>query len=409
MNTIFIQIASYRDPQLIPTIEDLLRNADNPELLKICIAHQHSEEDHWDTLQKYAGDDRFIIIDIPYQESLGACWARNQIQQHYSGEKYTLQLDSHHRFIEGWDSVCIEMMESLKLKGYNKPLLTGYMPGYDPSNDPNGRGDKPCGMSFDRFTPEGVVFFLPYYIDESVKDPVPARFYSAHFAFTLGSFCNEVQHDPSFYFHGEEITIGVRAYTWGYDLFHPHKLICWHEYTRDNRVKHWDDDKDWHLKNDVAHSRTRRLLGIDGEVCSPCNKNTFNGYDIGSFRSISDYEVYSGIRFKDRCITEPCLLNKNPPGNSNDSYFLVFKHLFKIFKNFFPYNDYEFAALILEDKDNNQLYRDDLNKETIYNLINGPHESIDVSIEYNGPTPHQWVLWPYSSSNGWSDKRVAKI
>ena len=50
---------------------------------------------------------------------------------------------------------------------------------------------------------------MPYHIDDSVKEPVPARFYSAHFAFTLGKFCNEVQHDPSFYFHGEEITIGV--------------------------------------------------------------------------------------------------------------------------------------------------------------------------------------------------------
>ena len=41
MKSIFVQIASYRDPQLVPTIKDLISNAKHPENLKICIAHQH--------------------------------------------------------------------------------------------------------------------------------------------------------------------------------------------------------------------------------------------------------------------------------------------------------------------------------------------------------------------------------
>ena len=32
-NKIFIQIASYRDPQLVPTIEDMIAKAKNPENL----------------------------------------------------------------------------------------------------------------------------------------------------------------------------------------------------------------------------------------------------------------------------------------------------------------------------------------------------------------------------------------
>ena len=89
---------------------------------------------------------------------------------------------------------------------------------------------------------------MPYHMEAHVNEPVKARFYSAHFAFTLGIFCKEVQHDPLFYFHGEEITIGVRAFTWGYNLFHPHKVLAWHEYTRQGRTKHWDDDKNWGMK-----------------------------------------------------------------------------------------------------------------------------------------------------------------
>ena len=36
--TIFVQIASYRDPELRPTIKDMLDNAKWPENLRICIA-----------------------------------------------------------------------------------------------------------------------------------------------------------------------------------------------------------------------------------------------------------------------------------------------------------------------------------------------------------------------------------
>ena len=68
---------------------------------------------------------------------------------------------------------------------------------------------------------------------EKEKNPVPSRFLSAHFIFTDGIFNRDVQYDPSLYFHGEEITMAVRAFTWGYDLLAPHKVVCWHHYGRD--------------------------------------------------------------------------------------------------------------------------------------------------------------------------------
>ena len=45
---IFIQVASYRDPQLIPTINSALENASNPENLVFGIARQFSEDDEFD-------------------------------------------------------------------------------------------------------------------------------------------------------------------------------------------------------------------------------------------------------------------------------------------------------------------------------------------------------------------------
>jgi len=203
-NKIFIQIASYRDPQLLPTLRDCISKAKNPKNLVFGIAWQHSTEDAWDNLDEFKGDKRFRIVDINYKDSKGACWARNQLQQTYKDEEYTMQLDSHHRFVENWDEELINMIKLLQSKGYPKPLLTGYVSSFDPDNDPDGRVMQPWKMNFDRFIPEGAVFFLPATIDDyqSRTEPIPARFYSAHFAFTLGQFVKEVPHDPEYYFHG---------------------------------------------------------------------------------------------------------------------------------------------------------------------------------------------------------------
>ena len=202
MNKIFIQIASYRDPELVPTINDCIKNAKFPKNLSFGICWQHDDKE---LLGDYAKDKRFRIIDIPYKKSEGACWARNLLQQEYRDEDYILQLDSHHRFVKNWDEKCIKMIKKLQKKGHKKPLLTSYIPSYDPANDPAGRINEPWKMNFDRFTPEGVVFFLPASIPnwQELKDPVPSRFLSAHFIFTLGKWNKEVPYDPNYYFHGE--------------------------------------------------------------------------------------------------------------------------------------------------------------------------------------------------------------
>jgi hypothetical protein len=413
MNKIFIQIASYRDPQLLPTVEDAINNAKYPENLVFCIAHQFSEDDAFSKdLDKYRDDSRFKILDIPYKEATGACWARNKIQQEYDGEKYTLQIDSHHRFIENWDDECIKMIKQLQKKGHKKPLLTSYISSFDPDNDPEGRVLEPWWMTFDRFIPEGAIFFLPSGIPDwqTRTEPIPSRFYSAHFCFTLGEFAVEVQHDPQYYFHGEEISIAVRAYTHGYDLFHPHKIVAWHEYTRKGRTKQWDDDPDWVARNNASHARNRALFGMDGE-CSPCMKESLGKYYFGTERSLQDYEAYAGISFKNRAAQQYTLDNKiapNPiirnPYEYEESFLQRFKHCIDLGYDSVPYDDYEFWAVIFEDKEGNLLYRKDADPEEIKRLKSDPEGYCKIWREYYGSTPYKYIVWPYSKEHGWCNK-----
>ena len=418
MSKIFIQIAAYRDPQLVPTLQNMLENCKNPENLIFGICWQHSEEDEWDNLPEYikGRKEKFNIIDVDYKDSKGVCWARNSVQQLYSGEEYTLQLDSHHRFVEDWDDKLINMLNSLKEKGYEKPLLTGYIPSFDPDNDPKARAKEPWKMNFDRFTPEGVVFFMPEAFNkEDYSDgPLPARFYSAHFCFTLGDFCKEVPHDPNYYFHGEEISISARAFTWGYDLFHPNEIIAWHEYTRKGRTKHWDDDKKWGEKNSSCHLRNKKLFEMDGEK----RDIDFGEYGFGNIRSLKDYEKYAGICFGNRSVTQETVDKKLPNMNNlsitdeefSKSLTRIFKHCIDLQYSQVPEDDYDFWCVAFRDANNKDIFRKDADKEEVKRLKNSQDDYIKLWRDFLTTTqPDNWIVWPHSVSKGWSDPIVGKL
>jgi len=414
---IFIQIASYRDPQLIPTIKSAIDNAKNPKNLRFGIARQFHPDDKFDDLSEYKKDRRFRILDIPHNESQGACWARNLIQQLYKKEEYTLQIDSHMRFEKNWDEVAINMIKDLQMKGYEKPLLTGYVPSFDPDNDPASRVKEPWRMTFDRFIPEGAVFFLPEVIPgyKNLKRPVPARFYSAHFCFTIGDFAKEVQHDPLYYFHGEEISIGVRAYTHGYDLFHPHRIICWHEYTRKGRTKQWDDDKQWGEKNTNSHKRNRKLFSMDGEKYEP---EEFGIFGFGNVRTLKDYEKYAGVSFSKRAIQQYTMNKQDPPNPYNyeteeewqNSFSRIFKHCIDIGFSQVPEKDYEFWVVAFHNDKDETIHRRDADLNEINSMMRDPDGYCKLWREFQTTEqPTYWVVWPYSTSKGWGNRLTGRL
>src|SRR5205823_5485899 len=145
---------------------------------------------------------------------------------------------------------------------------------------------------------------------QTLDRPVRARFLSAHFLFAPGEFVAEVPYDPELYFIGEEITLAVRAYTHGYDLFHPPEVIVWHEYTRNYRTKHWDDhlkvhgvEREWHERDRDSLVRVRQFLA----------EPQVGPFGLGTARSFADYQAYAGISFEHRKIQEYTRQELEPP------------------------------------------------------------------------------------------------
>jgi hypothetical protein len=265
-------------------------------------------------------------------------------------------------------------------------------------------------MNFDRFSPDGNVHFLPASIDDFKErtEPVHARFYSAHFCFTLGQFALEVQHDPDYYFHGEEISISVRAYTHGYDLFHLHRVLIWHYYTRKGSTKQWDDDPVWHKRNEYSHYKNRKLFGMEDDG----KEINFGEFGFGKNRTLDQYERYSGISFKKRAAQKFTLEFNHPPNpyiedqiDYDNSFTYMFKHCIDIGYHDVPHDDYTFWAVSFDDENGEEIFRQDANPDEIRNMKNDVDGYCKLWRSFEtDKKPAKWYVWPHSQEHGWCNR-----
>ena len=278
---IYVQIPAYRDTELSPTLLDLYRTAARPERLRTRVLWQHADDERLDPAT--AALPGLEVVPVPYADSRGCNWARAALQDAWDGEPYTLLLDSHHRFVPGWDDLVVGLYERLRADGVERPLLTAYLPEYDPANDPAGRGDAPTKI-YPYARDDGVLTRLtshPLPFWRRLDRPVPADFLSLHFVFTDGEFNRLVRFDDEIYFFGDEVFTGLRAYTWGYDLYHPHVVVGWHVFDRSTRVTHWSDHAGWWRDNARSIAKLRDVY-----------RGASGGGLLGPARAVADYESW---------------------------------------------------------------------------------------------------------------------
>lgn len=282
---LYVQIPAYRDRELLPTLQDLVRTATEPGRLRVAVAWQFGEEEaHLEDALRAC--PQVELTAIPAARSQGCNWARALLQQGWRGERYTLFLDSHHRFVPGWDATLVELLESQRAQGHAKPVITAYLPAYDPAREPLGREPHLYAIHA-REREQGLLFRLrgePVGSGVPPVRPFPAHFVSLHCLFADGSFNREVAFDPAIYFFADEVAVALRAHTWGYALFHPHRVLGWHAYDRATRVTHWADHGGWQRHNEASCARLRALYA--GELRGV--------HGVGPVRSVADYEHHIG-------------------------------------------------------------------------------------------------------------------
>lgn len=414
LETILVHLPAYRDPELIPTIKDALEKAKYPKRIHFGICRQYHPEDGFDDLSEYKKDKRFKIYECHYTEAKGLPWARAVINDTLlTDEDYVCQLDSHHRFAQDWDETLIEMHNGLEKKGY-KPILAAYLPLYDPFNDPEKRTMEPWQQQFVCFYPHGTIFIRPGLLTgwQEMTEPPMSRFLSGHFCFARSQWARDIRHDPDIYFSGEEINLTVRSYTHGYDLFHPHKLVVWHSTMREERAGKlkWDDDAklgvDWWNKQEYARKKIRCLFRVESD-----DTIDLTGYDLGTERTLRDYEKYAGVNFKKMAVQKYTLMNYYPPNphieDNNlweQSFEKSFYYLVTVERKDFPRNNYKHILVAFDDENGMGVNQKYIAGKELDDFIN-----YNINIHYeeyflSEIQPRRVVYWGYTDEEGWVER-----
>lgn len=291
-SSIFVSIANYRDPQVKNTVRELLLKAKYPKRIHIGVLSQIMEGDEdWALVDHHPNITQHITS---YKDSLGACWARHQILMNiYQGEDYYLQIDSHMRFRQNWDTIAIENLQSCS--NPDKSIISVYPVGFE-------IGKPLPTQRYLHMTSNSFVINTQIPILSTIEKPFPllpekSQLFAGGFSFGKGSIFATVPYDPYIYFHGEEITMSARLFTHGYDIYNPIDPFVWHLYgSHSTASKHWTDNYDWYSKEETSRARIQHLLQIQTTTNKQALKD-IDLYGLGKARPLSAFKKATGIYF----------------------------------------------------------------------------------------------------------------
>mmetsp|Transcript_58372 Transcript_58372/g.69667 ORF Transcript_58372/g.69667 Transcript_58372/m.69667 type:complete len:513 (+) Transcript_58372:320-1858(+) len=319
--TIFVAIASYRDWQCRYTVESILLRAKYPERVRVAVVDQVAEGDAscgvpikqcgvdpYQALCQYS--DNVDVVELDAILAVGPVFARHIGHRMYRGEYYAMQVDAHVDFVTDWDVDIIRQIES---SNNEMAVLSTYL------TDVQGAIDKVTGASLLHTRP--IMCSTDYeggpqgkhlrHMQQPEREP-PIKgqpqlhpYWAAGYSFSRGHFLVNVPYD--FYqpmiFQGEEIGVGIRGFTYGYDFYAPERSICFHAYAvganaaKRGKVKHFWEHSNMYAG--VGIGSMKRLIGIiegSPEVDpSEWNHAEEKRYGLGKVRTPAKFYETFGI------------------------------------------------------------------------------------------------------------------
>jgi Glycosyltransferase (GlcNAc) len=398
---IFVSIAAYRDPQLVRTIESCIAQAAHPQRLRFGICRQHGEDE---PALAYAADARFRILDVPWQQSEGVCWARAEIMKTWAGEQWFLQLDSHCRLAPAWDTQLIRWGEDSA-----KAVISTYASAFTPGEHEVLEGD-PLQVVFRNFTEDGIPCLKPVPIAgwRAMSRPLRARFVSAGFLFARSTLIQDVPYDPELYFLGEEIALSLRAFTSGYDLLHPCRTVAWHHYRRAESPKHWTD----HVSANGVRTAWQDLDRRSKQTVKQILGGSYQGrFGLGSARTLEEYEAYAGLNFRLRRAHGETVRGAEPPTAQAANWaeeLRTWKVRFTLERSALPaeaFSNPAFWYVGIHDSHGKEIDRRDLSSSEIKEADASRQEVVVERRFESASEPATWTVWPKTTS-GWLQKKV---
>mmetsp|Transcript_22884 Transcript_22884/g.33438 ORF Transcript_22884/g.33438 Transcript_22884/m.33438 type:complete len:534 (+) Transcript_22884:211-1812(+) len=334
--TIFVSISSYRDKLCPVTLFNMFTKAAHPSRLVAAVIQQNVPGDI-DCYEQYCSLMRshgFSQGDVcPYGSNIkmkrldgnsakGPTWARSFGSAMITDEEFCMQTDSHMDFMVGWDSLMLEMW-ALTENEYG--VLSTYV---TDSTDFDNIKDKSKGINGLHEVPHlCIVRFhgaggMPRNFGTKCLRMFPRpkltnAVWGAGLSFAKCHAEKKVLYDPFTpgIFDGEEWSRAARYWTWGYDIYTPHRVYISHNYKKsqsDPLHSRWHSSSyspaDAILRKN-ALSRIRMLLHMDGpqENKTAAEMVRRGRYGLGDRRSFQQLVEFSGVdpvrrsTIRDRC------------------------------------------------------------------------------------------------------------
>jgi [Skp1-protein]-hydroxyproline N-acetylglucosaminyltransferase len=322
-STIFVAIPSYRDVETFPTIQSLIETAAFPQRIYIGVVFQvdtssssNNEVEQFTSGKEYTThlfnkyrwnkQTHLRTITLDYRHATGPCYARHLAQSLHRGEHYILQIDSHMRFRPNWDTYLIHQLDLCPVPSMS--VLTTYPPNYDPPYGPGvhaeTRGTILVPWKFHKN--DGMLRQKGRLLNEHHNNSnIPCHLFAAGFNFFQSSLLDLCPYDGKLHglFFGEEISMAVRLYTHGVDLYAPPMTVCYHKWKRNA------------LRKPTAVSSTG---GTDEEEDDPTSlgrEASLNvvrsqlrgtGRGLGDVRTVKQFEDAIGVDFEARELSPGC-------------------------------------------------------------------------------------------------------
>ncbi|KAL7531563.1 hypothetical protein ACHAWF_003827 [Thalassiosira exigua] len=329
LETIFVAVASYRDFQCASTVESAFLRAERPERIRVAVVDQIREgedrscsvpprgscEENPDQMAcRHASQIDYLTLDA--ELSVGPVFARHLGHRLYRGEYFAVQSDAHVSFVRGWDT---EIVEQWRQAENEMAILSTYLSGtndhIDLETGERTSKSRPV-MCMSDFEGEGGFKHLRHgqqpegvpYLREPVLDP----FWAAGFSFGRGHFVVNVPYDQHlpWIFQGEEISIGLRGFTYGYDFYSPEKSVCYHFYGRKDVPMFWENTSIYRGSGMYGMNRLNAIIkmtspSINGETKEWIRTDEVK-YGLGRVRDIQKFFDTFGIHVKEQRV-EPHL------------------------------------------------------------------------------------------------------
>ncbi|KAJ3127809.1 Egl nine 3 [Irineochytrium annulatum] len=293
---IFVSVAAYRDPDTNHTVHSLLSTATHPNRLRVGIHYQdHDVEDkalHAARPLPAMRSHQIRIMRTKNSDAAGPAYARRKIVDAlWSREALYLQVDSHMRFVQGWD---VELIRLLRGAPTRRSVITFYPVEFDGDGVDVPPG--PYGPTVLRYNgldgdgmPRvvGTLTFPPPTVEDWPDDVaetdalVRQRFAAAGFFFGLGDVVEVIYgrvdgstDGPEGWgvrglFFGEEAAMAARLWTAGWEMWTPRDpglALAFHRWERRYRKtfqENFDADDGLEGERRVAQRRVRVLLGFE--------------------------------------------------------------------------------------------------------------------------------------------------